>query len=84
MKKLNKWEEEDKEMMEKKQKELAAEKQRTEEVEKRRVAAYKEEKQKKLERARRVKQQWRRTPMLSRRESGLVALSSLVVWVVLY
>ena len=55
MHKLLRWEAEDKEMIEKRRKEEAAEKEHKEEEERRRVAVYREEREKKLERARRAK-----------------------------
>ena len=55
MQKLLQWETEDKKMMEKRHGEEAAKKEHKEEEERRRVAAYREEREKKLERARRAK-----------------------------
>ena len=55
MQKLLRWEAEDKEMMEKRRREEALEKELKEEEERRRVAAYREEREKKLERAHRAK-----------------------------
>ena len=55
MQKLLRWEAEDKEMMEKRQREEALEKEHKEEEERRRVAAYREERENKLECARRAK-----------------------------
>ena len=55
MQKLLRWEAEDKEMMEKRRREEATEKEHKEEEERRCVAAYREEREKKLERARRAK-----------------------------
>ena len=52
MQKLLWWETEDKEMMEKRCREEAAKKEHKEEEERRRVAAYREERENKLERAR--------------------------------
>ena len=52
MQKLLRWEAEDKEMMEKRYGEEAAKKEHKEEEERRRVAAYREEREKKLEHAR--------------------------------
>jgi hypothetical protein len=62
---LKKWDVEDKERMEKRREDLAVEQQREDEQEMRRVAECREEKEKKLERARRA--------------NGPVALSSLGV-----
>jgi hypothetical protein len=76
MDKLKRWETEDKEMMKKKLKELAAEKQWAEEVEMRRVAAHRR-RRKSLSVHTVRRKQWRRTPMLSRRESSPIALHSL-------
>ena len=55
MQKLLRWEAEDKEMMEKRCGEKAAKKEHKEEKERRHVAAYREERKRKLERARRAK-----------------------------
>ena len=55
MQKLLQWEVEDKEMMEKRRGEEAAKKEHKEEEERRRVAAYRAEREKKLERVRRAK-----------------------------
>ena len=55
MQKLLRWEAEDKEMMEKRRGEEATEKEHKEEEERKCVATYREEREKKLERARRVK-----------------------------
>ena len=55
MQKLLRWEVEDKEMMEKRCGEEAAKKEHKEEKERRRVATYMEDREKKLERARRAK-----------------------------
>ena len=55
MQKLLRWEAADKEMMEKRHGEEAAKKEHKEEEERRRVAAYRKEREKKLERACRVK-----------------------------
>ena len=63
MQKLMRWEAEDKELIERRRKEVAAEKEHKEEEERRRVATYREEREKKLERARREKQRWRRILM---------------------
>jgi hypothetical protein len=49
MQKLLRWEAEDKEMMEKRRREEAAEKEHKEDEERRHVAAYREERNKKLE-----------------------------------
>ncbi|XP_066347491.1 uncharacterized protein [Miscanthus floridulus] len=51
MQELLRWEAEDKEMMEKRRREEALEKEHKEEDERRRVAAYREERERKLERA---------------------------------
>ena len=53
--KLLRWEAEDKEMMEKRHGEEATKKEHKEEDERRRVATYREEREKKLERARQAK-----------------------------
>ena len=55
MQKLLRWEAEDKEMMEKRRGEEAAKKEHKEEEERRCVATYREEREKKLERAHRAK-----------------------------
>nr|TKV91570.1 LOW QUALITY PROTEIN: hypothetical protein SEVIR_9G105400v2 [Setaria viridis] len=55
MQEMLRWEAEKKEMMEKRCREEAAEKEHKEEEERRRVAAYREEREKKLEHARRAK-----------------------------
>ena len=55
MQKLLRWEAEDKEIIEKRRGEEAAKKEHKEEEERRRVAAYRGEREKKLERARRAK-----------------------------
>ena len=55
MHKLLRWEAEDKEMTEKIREEEVAEKEHKEEEERRRVVAYREEREKKLERAHRAK-----------------------------
>ena len=55
MQKLLQWEQEDKEMLEKIHREEAAKKEHKEEEERRRVTAYREEREKKFERARRAK-----------------------------
>ncbi|XP_066382980.1 protein MNN4-like isoform X2 [Miscanthus floridulus] len=55
MQKLLRWEAEDKEVMEKRRREEAVKKEHKEEEERRHVAAYREEREKKLERARRAK-----------------------------
>ena len=55
MQKLLRWEIEDKEMMGKRRREDATKKEHKEEEERRRVAAYREEREKKLERARQAK-----------------------------
>ena len=55
MHKLLRWEADDKEMMEKRRGEEAAKKEHKEEEERRRVAAYREEREKTLEHARRTK-----------------------------
>ena len=73
---LLRWEAEDKEMMEKRRKEEAAEKKHKEEEEMRRVAMYREEREKKLERARRAKASMEEN-LDALRESGLVALCNL-------
>ena len=52
MQKLLRWKAKDKEMMEKRHREEAAKKNHKEEEERRHVAAYKEERERKLERAR--------------------------------
>ena len=52
---LLRWEAEDKEMMEKRRKEEALEKEHKKEEERRRVASYREERERKLERALRAK-----------------------------
>jgi predicted ATP-dependent protease len=52
---LLRWEAEDKEMMEKRRREEALEKEHKEEEERRRVATYREERERKLERACRAK-----------------------------
>ena len=56
MQELLRWEAEDNEMMEKRREEEAAEKEHKEEEERRRVAAYREEREKKLEHAHRAKE----------------------------
>ena len=53
--KLLRWEAEDKEMMEKRRREEALEKEHKEDEERRRVVAYREERERKLERALRAK-----------------------------
>jgi hypothetical protein len=55
MQKLLRWEVEDKELIESRRKEVAIEKDHKEEEERRHVAAYREEREKKLKHARRVK-----------------------------
>ena len=55
MQKLLRWEAEDKEMIDRRRREEATEKEHKEEEERRRVAVYREEREKKLERARRAK-----------------------------
>jgi hypothetical protein len=77
MDKLKRWETEDKETMKKKLKELVAEKQWAEEVEMRCVAAHRRRRGKSLSAHTVRRKQWRRTPMLSRRKSGPIALCSL-------
>ena len=71
-------------MMEKRHREEATEKEHKEEEERRRVATYREEREKKLERARRAKVVMDENPNALRKESGLVALNSLhdllVLW----
>jgi hypothetical protein len=57
MKNLKKWDVENKERVDKRREELATEQQHIEEKEMRRVADYREEKEKKLERARRAKEE---------------------------
>jgi hypothetical protein len=52
---LKKWDAKDKERIAKRREKLAAEQQRVDEQEMRRVAKYREEKEKKIERARRAK-----------------------------
>ena len=59
---LLRWEAEDKEMMEKRGREEAVEKDPKEEEERRRVAAYMEEREKKLERACRAKAAMEKNP----------------------
>ena len=56
MQKLLQWEAEDKEMMEKRRREEALEKEHKEEEERRCVASYREERERKLERALRAKE----------------------------
>ena len=65
---LLRWETEDKEMMEKRHREEAIEKDHKEEEERRRVAAYKEEREKKLDRARRAKAAMEENPNALRKE----------------
>ena len=55
MQKLLWWEAEDKELIKRRRKEVAVEKEHKEEEERNRVGAYREEREKKLERARRAK-----------------------------
>jgi hypothetical protein len=59
---LKKWDAEDKERIEKRREELAVEQQRVDKYEMRRVAEYREEKEKKLERARRAKDAMEENP----------------------
>jgi hypothetical protein len=59
---LKKWDAEDKERIEKRREELAVKQQRVDEQEMRRVAEYMEEKEKKLERARRAKDAMEENP----------------------
>jgi hypothetical protein len=59
---LKKWDAEDKERIEKRQEELAAEQQWVDEQEMRRFAEYRDEKEKKLERARRAKDAMEENP----------------------
>ena len=77
MQKLLRWETEDKEMIEKRREEEAVEKEHKEEEERRRVVAYREEREKKLELARRAKVVMEENHDAWGRESGLIALSSL-------
>ena len=71
-------------MMEKRHGEEATKKEHKEEEERRRVATYREEREKKLERARRAKATMEKNPDALRKESGLVALSSLHYLLVLW
>jgi hypothetical protein len=80
---LKKWDAEEKERMEKRREELATEQQREDEQEMRHVAECREEKEKKLERARRAKEAMRRTLMHFARANGPVALSSLGAYLIL-
>ena len=69
MQKLLQWEAEDKEMMEKRRGEEATKKKHKEEEERRRVAAYREERDKKLECARRAQAAMEENPdALSKRK----------------
>ena len=68
MHKLLWWESEDKEMMEKRRGEEAAKKEHKEEEERWRVAAYREEREKKIERARKVKAVMEENPDALRKE----------------
>ena len=71
-------------MMEKRRREEATEKEHKEEEERRCVAAYREEREKKLERAHRPKAAMEENLDALRKRSGLVVLSSLhdllVIW----
>ena len=62
MENLKKWDAEDKERIEKRREELAVEQQQVDEQEVRRVAECREEKEKKLERARRAKDAMEENP----------------------
>ena len=66
--KLLQWEAEDKEMMKKRRGEEAAKKEHKEKEEKRRVAAYREEREKKLERAHRAKAAMEENPDVLRKK----------------
>ena len=65
--KLLRWEAENKEMMEKRRREEALEKEHKKEEEKRRVAAYREEREMKLERALRAKATMEENPDAQRK-----------------
>ena len=67
MQKLLRWEAEDKEMMEKRCGEEAAKKEHKEEEERRRVATYREEREKKIERAHRAKEAMQENPDVLRK-----------------
>ena len=68
MQKLLRWEAKDKEMMEKRRREEALEKEHKEEEERRRVASHREEREKKLECARRAKAAMEENPDALRKE----------------
>ena len=68
MQKLLWWEAKDKEMMEKRHREEALEKEHKEEEKRRRVTAYKEEREKKLERACQAKEAMDENPDALRKE----------------
>ena len=68
MQKLLRWEIENKEMIEKRYREEATEKEHNEEEERRRVAVYREEREKKLEHARRAKAAMEENPDALRKE----------------
>ncbi|XP_066358618.1 uncharacterized protein [Miscanthus floridulus] len=68
MQKLLWWKAEDKEMVEKRRREAAVEKEHKEEKEMRRVAAFREDREKKLERARRAKAAMKENPNALRKE----------------
>ena len=67
MQKLLRWEAEDKEMMEKKRGEEAAKREHKEEEERRHVASYREERERKLERAQRAKTAMEENPNAQRK-----------------
>jgi len=67
MQKLLRWEAEDKEMMKKRHGEEATKKEHKEEEKRRRVATYREEREKKLERARRAKAAMEENPYALRK-----------------
>ena len=69
MQKLLRWKAEDKEMMEKRCREEALEKGHKEEEERRRVASHREERERKLERAQRVKTAMEENPDAPRKKN---------------
>jgi hypothetical protein len=78
---LKEWDAKRLEILEKRRREEVAEKEHKEEEERRLVPAYREEREKKLERVRRAKAAMEENPDAQKRKSGLVTLSSwLVVW----